>query len=42
MLGKLGADGEIEATDSLVENIMSVLADIDGGQYDPKLPEVKL
>ena len=37
LMAVLGADGEINATQDVAENVMSALADIDGGQYDIKL-----
>ena len=37
MMMRLGADGEINAQQTEAENVMSALAEIDGGVYDSSL-----
>ena len=34
MMGQLGADGEINTLDPLVQDVMDTLHEIDGGTYD--------
>ena len=40
MMMRLGADGEINAQQTEAENVMSALAEIDGGAYDSNLAGV--
>ena len=37
MMMRLGADGEINARQTEAENVMSALAEVDGGVYDSNL-----
>ena len=39
MMMRLGADGEVNAQQVEAENVMTSLAEIDGGTYDSNLAE---